>query len=157
MVSRSRVAFSNNWARSCFRRIVFVRGEKCSMSSMITRRKDEDDTIRQDGFTMASRRARWTHELNTKTHLREPFREFFDMPKILRRSRSCCRSLRKFTGDHTMAYDALTHGAMFSRSEPNVKICHRVSILCQLRDSVTQAYMKTQHIKFEILDQRLTL
>ena len=30
-------------------------------------------------------------------------RGIFDMPKILARSRSCCRSLRKSTGDHTMA------------------------------------------------------
>ena len=50
------------------------------------RRKDEDDTIRQDAFTMTSRMARWTHEFNTKTHLREAFGEFFDMPKILARS-----------------------------------------------------------------------
>ena len=76
---------------------------KCPMSPKIIRRKDEEDTIRQDSFTMASQRARWTHEFNTKTHLREAFRNFFDMPKILRRSRTCCRSLRKFTGDHTMA------------------------------------------------------
>ena len=115
----SHVAFLNNWTCSCFLRIVFV-SQKSTLSPMITRRKD--DTIRQDAFKMASRRARWTHAFNTKTHLREAFLEFFDMPKILHRSRSCCRSLRKSTGDHTMALDALTNGPTFSRSEPNVKI-----------------------------------
>ena len=47
------------------------------------KRPSEVDTIRQDAFTIASRRARWTHEFNMKTHLREAFMEFFDMPKIL--------------------------------------------------------------------------
>ena len=36
------------------------------MTPMITRRNDEDDTIRQYAFTMVSGRAKWTHEFKTK-------------------------------------------------------------------------------------------
>ena len=50
---------------------------------MITRSEDEDDTTRQDALTMALRRAKWTHEFNTKMTLREVLRQFFCMPKIL--------------------------------------------------------------------------
>ena len=47
-------------------------GEIWLMSPMITQRKDEDDTIRQDAFTMTSRRARWTHKFNTKRTFARP-------------------------------------------------------------------------------------
>ena len=105
-------------------------GEKYPMAPMITRREDEDDTMWQDAITMAIWRVRWTHESNTKTHHRVVFGEFLTCQRFWRRSRSCCRRLRKSTGDHTMAQDALTNALMFSRSQPN---------LCQLRQCVTLA------------------
>ena len=108
---------------------------------MITQRKDEDDTIRQDAVTMASRRARWTHELNTKTHLREAFLEFFDLPKILAPLTKLLPEPEKV---HRRPYD----GERRPNEWPDVftiraeleNFYHRVSILCQLRDSVTPAY-----------------
>ena len=114
------------------------------MSMMITRRKDEDDTIRQDAFTMTSRRARWTHEFYTNTHLREAFREFFDMPEIF-------APLTKFLPEpekvHRRPYDGLRcpheWPDVFTIRPKFENFCHRVSILCQLRDSVTPALQNT--------------
>ena len=110
------------------------------MSPMITRRKDEDDTIRQYAFTMTSRRARWTHEFNTKTHLREAFREFFDMPKIL-------APLTKLLQEPEKVYRRPNGGLRCPHEWPDAftirakfeYFYHRVSILCKLRDSVTPA------------------
>ena len=107
---------------------------------MITRRKEEDDTIRQDAVTMASRRARWTLEFNTKTHLREAFLEFFDMPKML-------APLTKLLPEPEKVHRRLYDGERRPNEWPDVftiraeleNFNHRVSILCQLRDSVTPA------------------
>ena len=52
------------------------------MTPMITRCQYEGNTIQQDGITMDSRRARVTHELNTKMNLREVIGRFFDMTKM---------------------------------------------------------------------------
>ena len=109
------------------------------MAPMITRTY-EDDTIGQAAYSMvmASRRARWTHELNTKNNLREVYREFFDMPKILapltkllpepekvhRRPDDSLRCPHEWP-------DGFTIRAEFENNY------HRVSILCQLREYVT--------------------
>ena len=67
---------------SRFPRIVVVK-QKCPMASMIRRRKNERNTITQDAIWMTPRKAKWTHEFNTKMNLREYLRQFFGMPKIL--------------------------------------------------------------------------
>ena len=87
----------------------------------------------RDGHTKTTRPdemlSRWPHEeqdglMNSirKCTFARPSGNFLTCQRFWRRSRSCCRSLRKSTGDHTMAYDALTIGPMFSRLEPNLKI-----------------------------------
>ena len=103
------------------------------MSPMIKRRKDVDDTIRQGVFTMTTRRARWTHEFNTKTHLREAFGEFLlpEPEKVHRRPYDGLRCPHEWP-------DVFTIRAEFEN------FYHRVSILCQLRDSVTLALRKRQ-------------
>ena len=95
---------------------------------------------RRDAFTMASRRARWTHEFNTKTHLREAFREFFYMPKIL-------APLTKLLPEPKKVHRRLYDGLRCPHEWPDVftiraeyeNFYHCVFILCQLRDSVTPA------------------
>ena len=62
--------------------------------------------------------------------------------RFWRRSRSCCRSLRMSTGDHTIAEDAPTNDPMVSRAEFE-NFFNRVSILCQLQNSVTKHKSKT--------------
>ena len=114
------------------------------MSPMITRRKDDDDTIRQDAFTITSREARWTHEFNTKTHLCEAFQKFFDIPKILAPLTKLLPEPEKF---HRRPYD----GVRCPHEWPDVftiraefeNFYYRVYILCQLRDSVTPALRKS--------------
>jgi hypothetical protein len=61
---------------SRFPRIIVVK-QKCPMASMLTRRKNERNTITQDAIWMATRKAKWTHEFNTKMNLREYLRQFF--------------------------------------------------------------------------------
>ena len=115
-------------------------GEKWPMAPMITRSKDEDDTIWQDAFTMALRRAKWTHEFNTKMNLRKVLRQFFGMPKILP---PLTKLLPEPVKLHRRSYDGLrcphewpdgfTIRAEFEHFH------YRVSIWCQFRDSVTPA------------------
>ena len=99
---------------------------------------NEDDTTRRDAFTMASQKARWTHEFNTKTHIREAFREFFDMQKILAPLTKLLPEPEKF---HRRPYDGLRcpheWPDVFTIRAEFENFYHRVSILCQLRDSVT--------------------
>ena len=88
---------------------------------------------------MTSRRARWTHEFNTKTHLREAFREFFDMPKILAPLTKLLPEPKKV---HRRPYDGIIcphewPDVFTIRAEFENFYC--VSILCQLRDSVAPA------------------
>ena len=86
-------------------------------------RSNHDVTIWQDAISMALRRAKWTHEVNTKMNsLREHFGQFFCMPKFCLCSRSCCRRLENTTDGHTMGKDGFVNGPMFSRSDPNLNI-----------------------------------
>ena len=80
------------------------------------------DTIWQDAITMVLRRAKWTHEVNTKMSLREYFGQFFACQRFCLCSRSCCRSLENTTGGHTMGKDGFANGPMFLRSDPNLNI-----------------------------------
>ena len=126
-------------ADSCFLRIVFVR-RKCPMPPMLTRSKEEDDTIWQDAFTIALRRAKLTHEFNTKMNLRKVLRQFFGMPKILPPLTKLLPEPEKL---HRRLYDGLrcTHECPMSltiRAEFE-NFLYRVSIFAQLRDSVTPA------------------
>ena len=89
---------------------------------MITRGKDEDDTICHDAHTMALRRANRTHEFNTIIAFARSSGIFLACQRFCHRSRSCCRSLRNSTDGHTMASDALTNGPMYIRSDPNLNI-----------------------------------
>ena len=110
---------------------------------MITRSKDEDDTIWQDALTMALRRAKWTHEFNTKMNLRKVFRQFFGMPKILQLLTKLVPEPEKL---HRRSYDGLRcpheWPDVFTISAELEHFLHRVSIWCQLRDSVTRAEAK---------------
>ena len=120
--------------------VLYSQGEICLMSPMITRKKDEDGRIRQDAFTMTSRRARWTHEFNTKTHRREAFRELFDMPKIFAPFTKLLPEPEKV---HRRPYDGLRcpyeWPDVFTIRAEFENFNHRVSILCQLRYSVAPA------------------
>jgi hypothetical protein len=87
---------------------------------------------------MALRRAKWTHEFNTKMNLRKVFRHFFGMPqilpsltkllpepeKLLRRSYDGLRCPHEWP-------DGFTIRAEFDH------FLYRVSIWCQFWDSVT--------------------
>ena len=117
------------------------------MAPMITRSNYGDDTILQDALTMALRRAKWTHEYNTKINHRKVFGQFFGTPKILPPLTKLLPEPEKFTGGHTIASDALTNGPIWPdvftiRAEFGI-FRHRVSILCHLREgpsySVTRA------------------
>ena len=93
---------------------------------------------------MASRRAIWTHEFNTKTHLREAFRGFFDMPKILAPLMKLLPQPEKV---HRRPYDGLRcpheWPVVFTIRAEIENFYHRVSIFCLLRDSVTPALVVT--------------
>ena len=94
---------------------------------------------------MALRRAKWTHEYNTKVNHRKVFGQFFGTPKILPPLTKLLPEPEKSTGGHTIASDALTNGPIWPdvftiRAEFGIFL-HRVSILCQLRDSVTRALL----------------
>ena len=125
----------DNQSPSCFPRIVFTMWKKS-----ITRSKNKDHTILQDALTMALWRAKWIHELNTKMNLRKVIWKFFGMPKIL-------PPHTKFLPDpekrHTWSNDGLRcpHGwpDVFTIRADYEHFLFRVSIWCQLRDSVTPA------------------
>ena len=110
------------------------------MAPMITRGKDEDDTICHDAHTMALRRANRTHEFNTIMNLRKVFGHFFGMPKILP---SLTKLLPKPEKLNRWSYD----GFRCPHEWPDVYTIrpefehfhNRVSIWCQVRDSVTPA------------------
>ena len=110
------------------------------MAPMITRGKDEDDTICHDAHTMALRRANRTHEFNTIMNLRKVFGHFFGMPKILP---SLTKLLPKPEKLNRSSYD----GFRCPHEWPDVYTIrpefehfhNRVSIWCQVRDSVTPA------------------
>ena len=107
---------------------------------MITRGKDEDDTICHDAHTMALRRANRTHEFNTIMNLRKVFGHFFGIPKILP---SLTKLLPKPEKLNRWSYD----GFRCPHEWPDVYTIrpefehfhNRVSIWCQVRDSVTPA------------------
>ena len=110
------------------------------MAPMITRGKDEDDTICHDAHTMALRRANRTHEFNAIMNLRKVFGHFFGMPKILP---SLTKLLLKPEKLNRWSYD----GFRCPHEWPDVYTIrpefehfhNRVSIWCQVRDSVTPA------------------
>ena len=93
---------------------------------------------------MALRRAKWTHEFNTKMNLHKVLRKFFGMPKILPPLTKLLPEPEKL---HRRSYDGLrcphewpdgfTIRAEFEH------FLYRVSIWCQFRDSVTPALVKT--------------
>ena len=124
---------------SRFPRIVVVK-QKCPMAAMITRRKNERNTTMQDAIWMATRKAKWTHEFNTKMNLREYLRQFFGMPKILnphtkllpKLGKLCRRSNEGWRCAHEWS-DAYTITPEFEY------FYNRVSICCQNRDSVRPA------------------
>ena len=110
------------------------------MAQMITRSKDQDDTIRQDAFTMALRRAKWTHEFNTKMNLRKVLRQFFGVPKILPTLTHLLPEPEKL---HRRSYDGLRcphewPDGITIRAEFE-HFPYPVSIWCHFRDSVTPA------------------
>ena len=113
------------------------------MAPMITRGKDEDDTICHDAHTMALRRANRTHEFNTIMNLRKVFGHFFGMPKILP---SLTKLLPKPEKLNRWSYD----GFRCPHEWPDVYTIrpefehfhNRVSIWCQVIDSVTPALSK---------------
>ena len=134
--SRSRVAFlrqSGSFALSSW-------GEKCPMAPMITRSKDEDDTIWQDALTMALRRAKWTQEFNTKMNLRKVLRQFVlhakDFATAHEVATGACETpqavIRWLKMPSRMA-DGFTIRTEFEH------FLYRVSIWCQFPDSVTPA------------------
>ena len=132
MVSRSRVAFLNNWARSCFLRIVFVRRKKPDVTDEHTkkrRRRHDQTRWLHDGITKDKMDSR----IHTKTHLREAFREIFDIMKFLPEPEKV----------HRRPYDGFRcpheWRDVFTIRAECENFCHRVSIMCQLRDSVTPA------------------
>ena len=133
----------DNQSPSCFPRIVFTMWKKS-----ITRSKNEDHTILQDALTMALWRAKWIHERNTKMNLRKVIWKFFGMPKIL-------PPHTKFLPDpekrHTWSNDGLRcpHGwpDVFTIRADYEHFLFRVSIWCQLRDSVTPALLRPGVIK----------
>ena len=110
------------------------------MAPMTTRGKDKDDTICHDAHTMALRRANRTHEFNTIMNLRKVFGHFFGMPKILP---SLTKLLPKPEELNRWSYD----GFRCPHEWPDVYTIrpefehfhNRVSIWCQVRDSVTPA------------------
>ena len=114
--------------------------EICPMAPMVTRSKDEDDTIWQDVLTMASGRARWTHECNTKMNLRMVIGHIFGMSKIL-------PSHTKFLPEPEKLSRRLYDGWKRLNEWPDVftirsefeHFLYRVSIWCQFRDCVTPA------------------
>ena len=89
---------------------------------------------------MATRKAKSTHEFNTKMNLREYLRQFFGMPKILnphtkllpKLGKLCRRSNEGWRCTHEWA-DAYTITPEFEY------FYNRVSICCQNRDSVRPA------------------
>ena len=110
------------------------------MAPMITRGKDEDDTICHDAHTMALRRANRTHEFNTIMNLRKVFGHFFGMPKILP---SLTKLLPKPEKLNRWSYDGFRcphEWPIVYTIRPEFEHFHnRVSIWCQVRDSVTPA------------------
>ncbi|KAJ8039189.1 hypothetical protein HOLleu_16827 [Holothuria leucospilota] len=88
---------------------------------------------------MALRRAKWTHELNTKMNLRKVLRQIFGLSKILKPLTKLLPKPEK----HRRSYDGLRcpHECpdVFTIRAEFENFLHRVSIWCQLRDSVTPA------------------
>ena len=81
-------------------------------------KKDQDDTIRLDDLT----KGKMESQIQYETHLREAFRDFSDMPKILA---PLTKLLPEPEKGHRRPYDVLKRPhewPMFSRSEPNLKI-----------------------------------
>ena len=71
---------------------------------------------------MALRRAKWTHEVNTKMSLREDFeRSILLQAKDFAFAREAAAEAWK-TGGYTMGKDVFANGPMFSRSDPNLNI-----------------------------------
>ena len=132
--SRSRIAFLRQSITFLFPSYCFHDVKKKG----ITRSKNEEYTISQDALTMALWRAKWIHELNTKMNLRKVIWKFSGMPKIL-------PPHTKFLPDpekrHTWSNDGLRcpHGLLdvFTIRADYEHFLFRVSIWCQLRDSVT--------------------
>ena len=136
--SRSHVAFRRHsgsflFPSYCIREAINARWHRWS---------HEDDTIWQDAPTMALRRAAWKHEYNTKMNLRKVFGQLcvhakhFTIAhevaagawKIHRPSYDCFRCPHEWPDMARCVYDQ-------SRIR---NFLYRVSILCQLRDSVTR-------------------
>ncbi len=86
---------------------------------------------------MALRRAKWTHEFNTKMNLRKVF---FGMPKILP---PLTKLLPKPEKLHRRSYDGLRcpheWPDVFTIRAEFEDFLYRVSIWCQIRDSLTPA------------------
>ena len=117
-VSRSRLAFvrlSNNFLF----RIVFVRRKMPDGTDDYANkvlRKHDLTRCPNDGLPKGILNIRIKHDLDPSQCLRVIF---LACQRFCHRSRSCCRCLKKSTGNHTMAQDALTDVPTFPRSEPN--------------------------------------
>ena len=75
----------------------------------------------------------WTHEgpeLHTNSTRKWTFGkssgDFLTCQRFLDHSRCCCRTLRNYPDEHTMAKDVYTNVPMGSRSQPNLKISNFV-------------------------------
>jgi len=93
-------------------------GEKCQMTSMITRSKNEVHTMVQDGLTTVLRWSRFGIRYQHELLFRNTIGNVFDMPEIFRPLRMLLTMPYKLS--HTMAKNALTNGAILWRSEPNL-------------------------------------
>ena len=97
----------------------------CHFLNIITRSKYENYRIWQDAFMVALRRAKWTHEFNTKMNLRNVFWQFYGMPKIFQTHSKMLQQPVK-VNCQTIAQDALTNGPLVYRSYPNLNIFYIV-------------------------------
>ena len=119
------------------------------MAPMITRGKDEDDTICHDAHTMALRRANWTHEFNTIMNLRKVFGHFFGMPKILPSLTKLLPKPEKLNRWSNDGFRCPHEWPDVYTIRPEFEHFHnRVSIWCQVRDSVTPALKKSEKVLY---------
>ena len=121
-------------------------GEKCQMTSIITRSKNEVHTMLQDGLTTVLRWSRLGIRYQHKLLFRNTIANFFDMPKIFP---SLTMFLTKPYKLSQRSYDGIKCPHEWRdidtiRTEFDFVLI-RVSILWQYRDSVTPALRTRMH------------